>query len=247
METLRIIPSITSHQKQGSTWREKIGEVIELKIPQLGLFVTGLSNSERKECIRMLCYIREQHYFTIPFVHAVSDMDDSEYRLLREVFKTEWFNLHPLREFPLKQKLSAETRSRILIENSCFVEPLRSSDLEGFAGLCIDLSHLEDARLAMPDCYQQNLEMCSKYPVLANHISGIKAFANRVHKHQPAHSDHMISELTELHYLNQLPSSAVSPLAALELENSLQQQLSFIETVRAALSAKSKNQFALAA
>ena len=247
MNTVRIIPSITTHQRVGSTWRDKIAEILSLKIPELGLFVTGLNRAERKECLRMLCYTREQHYFTIPFVHAVSDMDDHEYAMLRNVFKTEWFNLHPLSEFPLAQPLSDQTRSRILIENSCFVKPLRAADIDGFAGLCIDLSHLEDARLAAPDCYYQNLELCTQFPVLANHISGVVKVSDRLHKGEPAHSIHFVSEAREMQYLSSLPTFTVSSLAALELENPLVDQLKLIEVTRAALANQSAQNALLAA
>lgn len=236
MKTPRIIPSITTHNRVGSTWREKIGEILPLKISELGLFVTGLQKAERKECYRLLCYVREQHFFTIPFVHAVSDMDDTEYEMLRTTFKTEWFNLHPLSEFPLKQPLSNVTKSRIVIENSCFVEPLLETDLDGFAGLCIDLAHLEDARLAAPDCYARNVEICQRFPVHANHISGVQSFSERFHKGRPAHSVHTVTGALELEYLKNSPGEAISPLAALELENTIEEQLRLIETVRAHLS-----------
>jgi hypothetical protein len=46
---------------------------------QVGLFVTGLQKAERIECYRTLLELRAHRFFSIPFVHAVSDIDDAEY------------------------------------------------------------------------------------------------------------------------------------------------------------------------
>jgi hypothetical protein len=235
MNDITLIPSITTHNKRGSTWREKIQEIQPLGLKQIGLFVTGFHKAERKECYRALLDLRERYEFSIPFVHAVSDMDDSEYSFLRSDFGTRWFNLHPLREFPLLCSLSDETRSFITIENSCFVDPVVKDDLEGFAGLCIDISHLEDARLTDEGVYRAILELCHAYPVYANHISAIAHPSSKVHKGRPQHSTHHLESLSEMNYLVKAPRECVATLAALELENPLHEQVLLIENVKALL------------
>jgi hypothetical protein len=235
MSNLTLIPSITTHNRRGSTWREKISEIKSLELRQVGLFVTGIHKAERMECYRALLAVREQHDFSIPFVHAVSDMDDTEYAFLRHDFRTRWFNLHPMREFPLIQPLSDETRSFITIENSCFVDPVSRDDLAGFAGLCIDISHLEDARLTDSKVYQHIVELCLEYPVCANHISAIARPSSKVHRGRPQHSTHHLETAREMEYLNLVPRECVAPLAALELENSLHEQVRILDQVRGSL------------
>lgn len=235
MSNVTLVPSITTHSKRGSTWREKAAEISTLGLRQVGLFVTGLHKAERMECYRILLGVKEHHDFSIPFVHAVSDMDDAEYAFLRYEFGTSWFNLHPLREFPLIHSLSDETRSFITIENSCFVDPLTRDDLAGFAGLCIDISHLEDARLTNNTVYQHLLDLCAEFPVCANHISAIARPSSRVHRGQPQHSTHHLESPREMEYLNEAPRECVASLAALELENSLREQVSILEQVRTSL------------
>jgi hypothetical protein len=235
MSSLTLIPSITTHNKRGSTWREKVSEIAPLGLREVGLFVTGFHKAERMQCYRILLDIKKHHDFSIPFVHAVSDMDDSEYAFLRHEFGTRWFNLHPLREFPLIHSLSEETRSYILLENSCFVDPLTREDLAGFAGLCIDISHLEDARLTNTRVHQHIVELCLEYPVCANHISAIARPSSKVHRGQPQYSTHHMESPHEMEYLRAAPRECVAPLAALELENPLHEQVNILEQVRHSL------------
>jgi hypothetical protein len=235
MNNLTLVPSVTTHSKRGSTWREKVAEIAPLNLRQIGLFVTGLHKGERRECYRALLNVKEHHNFSIPFVHAVSDMDDAEYAFLRHEFGTRWFNLHPLREFPLINPLSDETKSYITIENSCFVEPVTREDLQGFAGLCIDISHLEDARLTNERVYRHLVDLCQEFPVLANHISAIATPSSRVHRGLPQHSTHHLESPCEMEYLRGIPKECVATVAALELENSLGEQVKLLEQVKQVL------------
>jgi hypothetical protein len=237
MSSFPVVPSITTHNRYGSTWREKIAELEPLGIRQVGLFVTGIQKAERKECYRSLLALRERYPFSIPFVHAVSDMDDAEYAFLRHEFGTRWFNLHPLREFPLIQPLSEETRSFITIENSCFVDLIQQQDLHGFAGLCIDISHLEDTRLVNHDGYEQILQLCEAVPVRANHISASITPSSEMYRGFRKHSSHHLAAEVELSYLSQMPREVVGEVAALELENPLAEQLRVVEVVQRRLSA----------
>jgi hypothetical protein len=230
-----VVPSITTHSKCGSTWRDKIAEVLSLKVPQVGLFLTGLSDAERKECYRLLLDVREQHNFSIPFVHAVSRMEDAEYTFLRYEFGTRWFNLHSQRAFPLEYPLSEETKRYITIENANFSESLTRQDLEGFAGICIDLSHLEEARLIKPAAYNDLMRLCSEIRVCANHISAIVDTFESGETHQPQCSSHYLGSEREVQYLNSMPHHVVGEVAALELENPLHEQLQLLRDVTRAL------------
>jgi hypothetical protein len=174
-------------------------------------------------------------------------MDDAEYALLRRDFGTLWFNLHPLREFPLLCSLSDETRQFITIENSCFVDPVTSDDLDGFAGLCIDLSHLEDARLSDQSVHKRIVDLCCQYPVLANHISAIAHPSSKVHRGRPQHSTHHLESAREMEYLSYAPQHCVAQVAALELENSLEQQVVILERVKSMLLAPKHLSHSLAA
>lgn len=234
----RIIPSITTHSLTGHTWRDKITEIEQLGLKQVGLFLTGLSEVERYECFCELEFLASHHLFSIPFVHAVSTMKEDEYRFLVDTFDTEWFNLHPMWEYPLKYPLSDEIRSRILIENSQFEFALRTQDVEGFAGLCLDLSHLEDSRRSRPEVFDANVGLSHTASVTANHISAVIKTPRKVQANLLAYSSHTASEPEDFSYLSGLPSITVAPLCALELENSLAEQVALMPFIRFALEAE---------
>ena len=72
----RILPSITTLGSTASSWRDKLREVGELGLSAVALFVTALTPRQRAECFAELSKLRVRHCFTIPFVHAVGDMQE---------------------------------------------------------------------------------------------------------------------------------------------------------------------------
>ena len=228
----RIIPSITTLARKGSTWRDKLVEVESLQIREFGLFATGLNKEEREECFSELKKLRERHSFSIPFVHATNEMTEEEYRYCIKSFGTEIFNLHPMRKYPLTHDLSAEILGMIAIENSTQDNYFLESDLEGFGRICFDLSHLEDIRRSDFPFYETTVALAKKYPVRVNHISAV---AKPGTPGRSKRSVHMADSDDDFDYLSQLSPLAFANLCAVELENSLQEQLHFIKRISLAM------------
>ncbi len=234
----RCIPSITTHSRGGHGWREKISELAKLEVNECALFVTGLNATQREECYKLLLNARQKRRFTVPFVHAVSSMSEDEFWFLMDTFGTEAFNLHPQWDFPLLHPLSANIRERIFIENCSVSTPLTREDLIGFAGLCLDLSHLEDSRRNHPENFARTVALTQVAKVGANHISGVRDLGVRPDGSHAGTSTHIAETQADFAYLAALPAHCFASVLALELENSLQEQLTFIDTVaRGALQA----------
>lgn len=231
----RILPSITSMGKTESGWRQKIAEVQSLGLKEFALFVTCLRGTQRQECFTLLSELKKVHHFEIPFVHAVSEMHEDEFWFLHDNFGTERFNLHPVREFPLLHPLSAKVREKIYIENSTQDAPLCREDIEGFAGLCVDLSHLEDLKRISTQGYAEFLSMSTEYQIGANHISAVKPFPTFFARGAHFHSDHVLHDVKDLAYLSTLPRHLFSDYCAIELENSLAEQVQLISVVKSAI------------
>ncbi|MCX6740810.1 MAG: hypothetical protein NTY61_00200, partial [Candidatus Parcubacteria bacterium] len=95
-----------------------------------------------------------------------------------------------------------------------------------YAGVCIDFSHLEAARSADPGVYAQDVKIIEKYFCGCAHISAIKTdeqFKPGVSNYFS--SSHRLSKLSELDYLKRYPASYFPADIAIELENSLAEQL----------------------
>ncbi len=227
----RILPSVTTIKSTQSTWQDKISEIQELDLKEVALFLTGLDPQQREMCIELLHQIPS---LSIPFVHTRSDMLPEEYEYLMGEFGTERFNLHPLRSYPLKHPLSQEIKSRVYIENSM---TLQESDLEGFGGICLDISHLEESRLLEPSTHKNIVDLLHRFPVGANHISEIRKEAEWDHGHL-GHSLHFMRDLSELDYLERYPLNYFSDFAAIELKNNLSEQLKVKEKIEEILAKK---------
>jgi hypothetical protein len=234
----RILPSITTHGRTTSTWRDKLREVEQRKLSAFALFLTGVKKDERHELYRELQRLHTKHHFAIPFVHAVSEMHDDEFRLLIDSFGTETFNLHPRRQFPLKYELSSRTRERITIENAFIDRSLEPSDLEGFNGLCIDVSHAEDLKRACPAEFAKLSQLVQSFPVRANHVSLVGDVAMLDSQGNMTFHTHVIADGGDLSYLEQYPLDFFGSLIAIEIEDSIEDQLRLIPKITEIVAAK---------
>lgn len=224
----KILTSITTHGTLGSHWEDKLRELPRLGVKEVALFVTGLNPDERMYCFGELEKVLAVHPFTIPFVHAVSSMQEYEYRYLQKVFKTQSFNLHTEKQYPLEFPLSAELRRCIFIENTEYYAPFGYSEIAGFAGMCVDVSHLEDTRRSSPEIYPAIVSFTEQILIGSNHISASLETQTGMYMDKPYFSKHYASSKEDFSYLKELPLSVFGPLCAIEVENPIVEQLTFL-------------------
>lgn len=199
-------------------WRQAIKLSAHYGLNHLSLFLTGLIPEERQECYTLLRDRQRRRKLTLPFVHARHDMCPDEYRMLMSEFGTERFNLHPLRKTPLPEDgLPNDLRDCIYIEN---VGKLLESDIDGYAGICVDVAHLEITRCVYPNYFPELCALIEKYPVGASHVSsydpGKEAGRNDKHRYR---------KLSEFGYLGRYSPSYFGRYVAIELTNPLSEQL----------------------
>lgn len=218
-----VLCSITTAGTAGDPtmdWRAAIQDTARLGIQRFALFLTGLKLAERTECYRLLLQHRLRHEAEIPFVHARSDMHPDEFRFLMGEFGTDRFNLHRHGQRPLEHELPPGLRERIYIENAWH---LQASDLDGFAGICLDFSHLEAVMYEEPEEYAALEALLDRFPIGANHVSAFKLRARGLGRRDR----HRVSDPDDLDYLAGFPRRYFAKYVALELTNPLGQQLSF--------------------
>jgi len=217
-----VLCSITTAATTGfpyMDWRQAINVIGHLRLARIALFLTKLDATERQECYALLRKRRQSFKFEIPFVHARGDMLPDEYRMFVAEFGTERFNLHPIRRSPLPDcGLPTDLRELIFIEN---VGKLVESDLEGFAGLCLDVSHLEITRRTFPDYYPILLDVIRRYRIGANHVSAY-VFTEGAEGRDDRHH---YANLEEFSYLDSYPNKFYGRFVAIELTNPLSSQL----------------------
>ena len=213
----KILLSITT--TSGSDWRKMVGDINELGLKEAALFPTCLDEKERKELYRL---VENSSIKSIPFVHIRNDMGLEEMDYLIKKYNTKVFNTHSKRERPMFSDYSKH-KNIIYIEN--VYHPFDEQELKDFAGICLDFSHLETDRLLYKDIFDYDIEMMEKYPIGCNHISAIKKETRVDEMGKTRYDEHHLEDLSELDYLKRYPLKYFSDFVAIELENSIKEQI----------------------
>lgn len=213
----KILLSITT--TKNSDWEKKINEANELDLKEIALFLTGLESEKRKKLIKLL---EKSEIESIPILHLRNDMKLAELDYFLKNYQTKAFTLHSQSEFPLIYDYS-KYQNLIFIEN--VYQPLSPAEIKNFGGICLDLSHLENDRITAQEKFKYNIKVIKKYPLGGNHISCLKKIPFRDDKGYLRYDSHNLENLSELDYLKKYPLSYFSQIIAIELENSLQDQL----------------------
>ena len=228
----KILPALTTLLD----WRGKSEEIKKLELKEIALFLSAIKLEDRK---RLYTLLKTSGVERIPFVHLKSDIKLEEIEYLIKKYKTQIFNIHSLKEFPLQDNGIMKYSNIITIENTRY--PFLEEELKIFGGTCLDMSHLENSRLTENPSFQHNTEMLKKYPPKCNHIGAImkkpKLFSsNGIREY--IYDSHLLTSLSELDYLKQYPASYFSPIIAIELENTIIEQLTIINYVQKLLNGK---------
>ena len=110
----------------------------------------------------------------------------------------------------------------IYIENSALL--LDEEEIKNFAGVCLDMTHLENRRLLEEELYKKDIEIIEKYPCGCNHIPAVKKSPFK-RKNKLKYDSHYLKDLTEMDYLKKYPAKYFSSILAIELENTIEEQL----------------------
>jgi len=219
---MKIYPTITTLVD----YNEKLKEVNTFKLEKVCVFFTGLNYKERKE---LLNKIKRTSIKEIPFAHIKNDMEEEELDFLIKNFKTQVFNIHTEKEYPLKYDYS-KYKNLIYIEN--VYKAFDEEEIKNWAGICLDISHLENDRLLRPKICQKNIEILKRNKVGCNHISAVKDYYHLNEKGIKRYDDHLSENLSEFDYLKNYDKQLFSNFCAIELNNSISFQLKAIDYIK---------------
>lgn len=215
---MKILPTITTI----FDWRNKVKEVKELGLKEVSVFLTCVNPEERRE---LYLSLKDTKIKKIPFVHIRSDMKKEEMDYLIKNYHTKAFNIHTKREYPYPRDYK-EYKNMIYIENT--YEPFDEKELQEFAGICLDTGHLENSRIFKRDLYNINIKAIERRECGCNHIGPAKNFSffkKREVKYAKSGHPHFMKNLSELDYLKKYPQKYFGKFLALEMENTIKEQL----------------------
>ncbi|MBI2626246.1 MAG: hypothetical protein HYW69_01475 [Candidatus Nealsonbacteria bacterium] len=215
---MKIFPAVTTI----FDWRSKLKEVKELNLKEVALFLTCANYEERQE---IYDFLKETKIEKVPFAHIRTDMQMEEMEYLIKIYHTEVFNIHTKREYQYPADYE-KYKKMIYIENT--YEPFDEKEIKDFAGICLDVAHLENSRIFKPELYNHNIKVIEKYGCGCNHISPTKNFSLYDVKKEDESENwnaHVLDNLSQLDYLKSYPKKYFGKLAAIEMENSIKDQL----------------------
>lgn len=214
MKNTKILLGLTTTPR--SDWREKIKEIVKFNISEIALFPTFLKAKERKEFYNLL---EKTPVKKIPHVHLRDDMEEWEIEMLCEKYQSEVFNIHEEHsDVPVFQKY----RNKIYIENAYrFID---ENNLKKYAGICLDVTHLEKILSINKSIYNQIMDLVVKYPIGCCHISSKVNFLHSFFRTIKLCGSHYMINLKEIDYVKKyLPY--FPKYASIELENPIAIQL----------------------
>lgn len=220
----KILVSLTT--LDNPDWQRNLADLKRFGIKEFAIFPNCInSREERMELFESV--IRELGQVSIPFSHIRADMHPDEIDFMVKNFNTKAVNIHPTSEWPTTYDLS-NYKDIIYVENAgpAFWNGLTDKDIEGFAGVCLDLSHLESVRLQKVAGYDVNINISKKYKIGANHMSAMTDKLTEVPQYNSAtYDNHYLSDLKEMDYIKQYYPKYFGPYAAIELKNSIEDQI----------------------
>jgi len=208
----KIYPSITGFTN--SDWQSKLQEIEEFKITEVAVFLSLFDKKERNHLYKFLL---KSSIKKIPLVHLRDDSDSKDVEFFVKNFQTECFNIHEgFFRFLDRWKGCWD---KIYLEMNYDNTVIKDVDVEKIAGFCIDLSHLKTAIARGSEEANYILSKKGKMKIACNHLNGFDCMGNE--------DKHIVTDLKDFDYLTTLPKDVFSKIIALEVYNSIKEQLEF--------------------
>lgn len=219
MENKKVLLGLTT--TPGSDWRGKIKEIDKFGIKEIALFPTCLRINARKLLYELL---EKSGLEEIPHVHLRSqDMEKWELELFEKKYKTQLFNIH---QDEIDDPILKPYLHKVYVENQ--FKYLQEDTVKKCAGICLDLSHIEEGRIWKKSSLDPVNELLDSYPVGCCHISAVKFSKLDIINKYMGVSRHMLHNLREVDYVAKY-KQYLPQYISIELENSFEEQLGIKE------------------
>ena len=185
------------------------------------MFLTLYATKSVREKIYKELY--KNNIKNVPFVHLRDDMKLEEIDYLIKKFNTKLFNTHTKQDHGIKDKrIFKKYKNLIYLENT---NQYIKNEINNYAGICLDVSHLENARRCKKKSYKIVSEILKNYKCGVWHVSAIRRKAYKCsHSKVLRYDDHTFHSLTEFDYLKKY-KKYLPKYIAFEVENSIEEQL----------------------
>ena len=196
-------------------WQNKIKEINKFNIEKVALFLERFHEKQIQEIYKALLNSKIKE---IPLVHIKDETKKEEVDFLSSKFNSAYFTIHESCFDSLKNWKGYYKKLYLEMDVNNFVS--QSVEVNKIGGFCIDLSHFK----VQLNKWSKEFEYILKRRHTAhyfdcNHLNGYSAENND--------DLHTIRNLKDFDYLRSLPKFVFGDIIALEVENSISEQLKF--------------------
>ncbi len=219
-----ILVSITGNNYKEC--EEKIDEVKKREISKIALFFQYLSSEERKKIYKKL---KETEIKEIPLVHIGEGVEKDEVKFLFEKYKSRYFTIHENDFLHLSNWRGFYDHLFLEMSTDNIVD--KSVDVEKIGGFCVDLAHYQKQKDRKTIDYEYVYNRRSKKTLFrCNHLSGYSS--------QEMEDMHYVNSVNDFNYIKNLPDFVFGGIIAIEVNNSIKEQLKFKKEIEKTLNEK---------
>ncbi len=208
----QIYPSITGYGD--IDWQSKLEEINKLKLKEVAVFLGHFNKKERDHLYKSLI---KSSIEKIPLVHLRNDTDKKDMEFFIKNYGTKYFNIHE-KGFDILDQWNPYW-DRLYLEMNYDNQVDENVKVENIGGFCIDLSHFKASIDRDTKEAKYIFSRKDKIKFSCNHLNGYDPISRK--------DKHTITDLKDFDYLTTLPKLVFSEVIALEVFNSIREQLEF--------------------
>jgi len=213
---IKILLSITG--EKSFDWDSKLKEINSRKIEKAAVFLERFDKKERDNFYRLLL---KSTIKSVPFVHLRDDVAKEEMKFFIDKFGTQYFNIHE-EHFQLLDQWQGYW-DKLYLEMDYDSKIAKDVKVRRIGGFCVDLSHFKAAlNRGAKEAYYIFLRK-NKIEIACNHLSGYVP--------ETMKDLHVVNDLSSFDYLTTLPKYVFGKVIALEVDNSIEEQIKFREYI----------------
>ena len=209
----RLIIGLTA--KKGENWEGKLREINKLGVKRIALFTEEIS---RKNRIKLYSKLIDSCIKEIPLAHIRKDTETKELVFLIKNFKTKYFNIHES-SFKYLGKWK-RFHKKLYLEMNYDNKVPKDVVVKKIGGFCIDLSHFKASEEKFTEDFKYVMKRKNIHKYFkCNHLNGYSYKKNC--------DVHRVNSIKDFDYLKTLPKFLFGNVIALEMYNSVKEQLKY--------------------
>lgn len=208
----RVFVSITGETDKHR--QDKVEEINRKNIKEAAVFLERFDKNQRQE---LYASLKESSLGKVPFVHLRNDNSKEEIEFFIKNYGTEYFNIHES-GFGFLGKWSG-FESNLYLEMNYDDTIKESVKVKKIGGFCIDLAHFKTSEIRKTEEYKYVLSKKNNIDFACNHIGAYDKENRR--------DSHYVTDINQFDYLADLPEFIFGQVMAIEVDNSIEEQLKF--------------------